>query len=131
MLFHFKLRPLEDVAPWGDEKPELHWFGLTDGWCWWEVGEQQLFRFSQAWIDHWANEYPDLRQKPPYVDYQVVRPWEDLLQCLPAILDSVPDDLVDRVQDDKNWQSLRDHAFDLAMAQNDDAIWNALERAFQ
>ena len=130
MLFEFVLRPLEKVQPWGKNKPALHWFGLTDGWCWWNVGSQQLFRSSQVWLDRWANEYPKLATEPPYVDYQVVRPWEDLLQCLPAILDPVPDDLVQRVQE-KNWQSLRDHAFDLAMAQNDESTWNALEIAFQ
>lgn len=40
MLFQFRLRPLEEVEPWGGEKPALHWFGLSDGWCWWRVDSQ-------------------------------------------------------------------------------------------
>ena len=125
MLFQFNLRPLEEVQPWGDDKPTLHWFGLTDGWCWWDVGTQQLFRFSQAWIDRWAAEYPQLGMELPYVDYQVVRPWEDLLQCLPDVLDSLPNDLADRVQDKEKWQNLLDKAQVWMEADDDDQSWAA------
>jgi len=31
MLFQFHLRPLEEVEPWGENRPVLHWFGLSDG----------------------------------------------------------------------------------------------------
>ncbi len=132
MLFHFKLRPLEDVAPWGDEdKPTLSWFSLTDGWCWWEVGGQQLFRSSQAWIDHWVTEYPKLGKELPYVDYQIVRPWEDLLDHLPAILDPVPDDLFHRAQDLEKWESLQKKAFGWAEAKNDEVSWDLQDLAFR
>lgn len=133
MLFQFKLRPLDEVTPWGDDKPNLHWFGLTDGWCWWEAGSQELFRSSQAWIDHWVAEYPKLGKELPYVDYQVVRPWEDLLDQLPVILGPVPDDLADRIQDKEAWQNLLDKAQKWMEAQEDDpslAAWDLHHLAF-
>lgn len=103
MLFQFQMQSLEKIEPWGGEKPSLSWFGLTDGWCWWNVDSQELFRYSQAVIEKWTNEYPDAQIILPYVDYQVVRPWEDLLQCLPAVLNPVPDDLIQRTQDLEKW----------------------------
>ena len=133
MLFEFKLRPLEEVQPWGDDKPELHWFGLTDGWCWWNVGSQQLFRNSQAWIARWVVEYPKFGEELPYVDYQVVRPWEDLLDCLPDVLDPVPDDLVQRIKDVERWKNLQNKAWAWAEAEDNDrsqAAWDLCVLAF-
>ena len=44
LRFRFRLKPVEDIAPWGgsapDERPYFSWFGLTDGWFWIEVGGQ-------------------------------------------------------------------------------------------
>ena len=35
-IFHFRLRELSAIQPWGQAKgdPFLFWFGLTDGWYW-------------------------------------------------------------------------------------------------
>ncbi len=79
--FGFELRPLDDVMPWGDDRPSLHWFGLTDGWYWLEVNGQQLLRRS-------GNDDPH-----PYVDYQVARFWEDVVLLTPEALEPVPADL--------------------------------------
>ena len=130
MLFNFILRPLEEVQPWGDDKPKLHWFGLTDGWCWWNVGSQQLFRYSQAQIDRWAAEYPTLTAEPSYVDYPVVRPWEDLLDRLRCVLDPVPDDLIERTHDAAKWQHLQDAAFAWADKSKDNRAWDLHTEAF-
>ncbi len=124
MLFEFILRPLEEVQPWGDDEPTLHWFGLTDGWCWWNVGSQQLFRNSQAWLDRWAGKYPKLALDPPYVDYQVSRPWEDLLSCLPDILDPVPDDLIERAYNTEKWQKFQDAASAWVEENEDEKNWD-------
>ena len=133
MLFNFILRPLEDVQPWGSDPPTLHWFGLTDGWCWWDTGGQQLFRDSQAWRDHWVGEYPHLASSPPYVDYPVVRPWEDLLTCLPHVLDPVPDDLALRTSNRQEWERLREWAWQWTNtnAPNDRAAWDLHSVAFE
>ena len=103
MLFQFHLRPLEEVEPWGKDPATLHWFGLSDGWYWWQAGPQQLFRYTQSALDHWAAESPGDSKPLPYVDYQVVRPWEDLLDALPDVLAPVPDDLAERFQDPDKW----------------------------
>jgi Family of unknown function (DUF5984) len=79
--FRFQLYPLQEVSPWGAGQPELHWFGLTDGWYWLEVDGQQLLR--RARVD----------DRHPYVDYQVVRLWEDVLLVTPDALEAVPADL--------------------------------------
>ncbi len=131
MLFGFKLRQLEEVQPWGSDEPTLHWFGLTDGWYWWQVGGQQLFRYSQPRIERWVVEYPKFGEELPYVDYQVVRPWEDLLDCLPDVLDPVPDDLAQRIGNIEELEALNDKAFLWAAEKNDEAAWDLQELAFR
>ena len=131
MLFQFRLQSLEKIEPWGGEKPSLSWFGLTDGEHWWETGFQELFRYSPAIVEYWANEYPDHQEISPYVDYQIVRPWEDLLQCVPAILDPVPDDLIQRIQNMEKWQNLQDKAWAWVEERDDDAAWNLAYEALR
>ncbi len=82
--FRFELRPVAEVAPWGGERPTLSWFGLSDGWYWIELGDVDLLRYL-----------PEDGEARPYVDYYVVRLWEDLLQLLPVATEDVPADLVD------------------------------------
>lgn len=115
-LFQFRLRPLEEVEPWGEDPPALHWFGLSDGWCWWQAGPPQLFRYAPP--------------AAPYVAYQVVRPWEDLLDRLPDILAPVPDDLAGRLRDPEEWQRLTDTAWALIETRDDDGLWDLLNSAF-
>ena len=130
MLFHFSLRPLEEVEPWGGDQPALHWFGLSDGWWWWQVGTQKLFRYSPVVLAHWSADFPSYPKPLPYVDYQVVRPWEDLLDRLPDILAPVPDYLAERITDTEAWQGLQDKAWAWAEAHNDEHSWDACNVAF-
>jgi hypothetical protein len=85
--FHFELRPLDEVTPWGDP-PSLHWFGLTDGWYWIECGGHELLRRTR------------LDDPRPYVDYQVVRLWEDIIVLTPEVLEPVPADLIPFIASD-------------------------------
>lgn len=87
MLFNFTLTPLERIQPWG--KPgeyRLHWFGLTDGQYWMEVGADALFEYSQ----HARGPLGISR----YCDYQVARLYEDILEMTPHVLEPVPPSLV-------------------------------------
>lgn len=94
---------MAEVAPWGRERANLHWFGLTEGWYWIELGDVCLLKF--------AADY-----EIPYVDYYVVRLWEDLLQLLPAALEQVPADLVGFVESDgRGWNDAESEAVDAAM----------------
>jgi hypothetical protein len=85
--FCFALRPVDEVSPWSDP-PHLHWFGLTDGWFWIESGGHELLRRTRLEDPH------------PYVDYQVVRLWEDVLALTPEVLEPVPADLVPFIESD-------------------------------
>lgn len=90
MLFNFHLKPIKDVSPFGDENRwSLHWYGLTDAWYWLRVGDEELFRYHDAWIEKWkaAGDIWDY----PYVDYHVVRLWEDIQDILPSVLEPIPE----------------------------------------
>ncbi|GAA1685380.1 hypothetical protein GCM10009745_32330 [Kribbella yunnanensis] len=103
LRFGFELRPVAEVAPWGGDKPNLHWFGLTDGWYWIELGDVRLLKF--------AADY-----EVPYVDYYVVRLWEDLLQLLPVALEEVPADLLGfTASDGGGWNEVESDAAEAAM----------------
>ena len=72
LRLHYELRDLESVAPWGDDPPSLHWFGLTDGWYDLQLDEARIFETSDS----------DGRG----VDYYVARMWEDLIAVAPHAL---------------------------------------------
>ncbi|GAB3948646.1 hypothetical protein GCM10029976_080260 [Kribbella albertanoniae] len=104
LRFQFELRAVGEVAPWGRDELKLHWFGLTEGWYWVEVGGVRLLRF--------AADY-----EIPYVDYYVVRLWEDLLAVLPAAVEEVPADLVGFVESDgSSWNETESDVADVAMS---------------
>ncbi len=108
MLFEFQLTPVAEIAPWvtpsrGNEKHQ-HWFGLTDGCDWLEVGGVELLRYSEPLLEQWAREYPDARHDP-HVNYYVVRLWEDILGMLPSVLEPVPEDVVSYIQPGGAWES--------------------------
>ncbi len=88
MLFNFRLRPVTEIAPWTPH-PHLHWFGLTLGWYWLDVGGIELFRSTDVLLEHWRHTYPQAVEQP-YDEYQVARVWEDVLEILPAVLEPVP-----------------------------------------
>lgn len=108
-LFNFHLRELAAIEPFGGERPTLHWFGLSDGWYWLTVGGSELFRYDRAFMrreEPWCADPTAL----PYVDYYVVRLWEDLLEQLPAVLAPVPPELAERVSDAVSWRDWQERA---------------------
>ncbi|MEO6280836.1 DUF5984 family protein [Roseateles sp.] len=85
-LFEFRLRPLEEIQPWGTAAdPNLHWFGLSDGCYWLNVGQHMLLEYSQ--------QFQDEAGATRYCDYQIVRLHEDVLDMLPHVLRPVPPEL--------------------------------------
>jgi uncharacterized protein DUF5984 len=150
MLFNFDLRPISEITPWRtvsapDEKtpeylrhPYIGWFQLTDGWYWIDTGKGELFRYSQALVDITNEKYTDRRRMlSPYVDYYVVRMWEDLLDMLPWVLEPIPAHLASAISRDGVWgdwqrqveaalsSSASDEAFDLYY---DAARWSGQRR---
>ncbi len=111
MLFNFELERVEDIEPWGKgDDLSLTWFGLTDGWYWIRAGEEELFRAKDSYLATFQRT-----QRLPYVNYQVVRLWEDLQDNLPGILEPVPAVLLRQIEPGKradNWSGkILDHFF--------------------
>jgi len=101
--FRFLLRPVAEIWPWGPER-RLHWFGLTDGWYWIEVDGLELLRYAPQMLQEPDGGGPVVPH--PYVDYYVVRLWEDVLESLSSALEPVPDDLAEFMSSDpRGWVS--------------------------
>lgn len=98
-LFEFHLTALDQIVPWGgSDDPNLHWFGLSDGQYWMNVGEAKLFEYDSAVRASGA---------PQFCDYQVVRLHEDVVEIVPYVLEEVPLDLrrFINVDFDQAWDS--------------------------
>ncbi|MBN8614226.1 MAG: hypothetical protein J0L92_26745 [Deltaproteobacteria bacterium] len=91
-IFHFRLREIDDVEPWvhGSTR-RLHWFGLTDGYSWLRLGDVDVGALR-----------PEIAPDPawPYLDYQVARVWEDVLEAAAHAFTPVPSDASARVAPD-------------------------------
>jgi len=87
-LIEFSLRPVDEVEPWGTP-PELklHWFGLSDGSYHIDLGDVQLL------------EYRDAPGLPRYVEYQVARLHEDLIEVAPFALSPIPEGILSLLPD--------------------------------
>ncbi len=94
----FGLTPLERTRPWGREQPVLHWFGLTAGWYCVDLGGHEVLRYSERTLRELRAEGSD-RPDHPYVDYYVVRLWEDLIALVSEAMEPVPADLADLAAD--------------------------------
>ncbi len=129
--FHFQLKNVEDIHPWGDNPPKLHWFGLTDGWFWIEADGQELFRYTAAINWGYANSYLQSLSPLRYENYQVSRYWEDVLEMLPVILDTVPIDLAPRLEQSFHWQEWADGANQWYRQRNDDDALNVRDVALR
>lgn len=97
-LFNFELLPIEKIEPWRDaDGPHLHWFGLSDGRYWLTVDGQDLFRYQYQ---------QDASDVTEYVEYEVVRLWEDVLEIHPSVFDPIPPDmqaLVETPERERAW----------------------------
>jgi hypothetical protein len=91
MIFNFAPRPLMDVKPWGTDR-RLHWFGLTDGWYWIQVGDALLYQYTDAMVEHWSLSRSG--RYSSYADYQIARLFEDLWDILPWSLETIPADIL-------------------------------------
>jgi len=104
MFFHFQLHPIAEILPWGGkgQTPVLHWFGLSDGRYWMQIGEAEVFRLNEMIL---AADHPDRAPHPlnHYVNYYVVRLWEDILEIVPDVVDPLPPAILERMQSIDTW----------------------------
>ncbi len=110
---NFKLRDIDKIVPWGEERPSLHWFGLTDSDLWITAGEHTIYEYSDAAREFWNC---DIR----YNDYQLSRFLEDFSGIFGSIAESVPGEFYNIAEEfpglADRWQELHsdddDDAFD-------------------
>ncbi|GCE28736.1 hypothetical protein KDA_42200 [Dictyobacter alpinus] len=136
MFFHFQLHPIAEIKPWGGkEEPVLHWFGLSDGWYWFQIGETEIFRYSKPFLA----AYPPIPHPPrPYIDYYVVRLWEDILEIVPDIIDPLPAPLLQRMESIDQWlnwckkaEKWREDAREMCSEEESDARGELLSTALE
>ena len=84
---HFQLQDLDKVMLWGEAPHRyLHWFGLTDGLLWIEVGHKTIYEYSDAALKYWDS---DVR----YNNYQIVRFLEDFFGIFRYVGEAIPEKL--------------------------------------
>lgn len=115
MIFDFTLDSIENIYPWG--KPEnlsISWFALTQGNYRLKVGEEYLLNYTDEFLKYLSEKYPEYSDSQiTFVDYYVVRLWEDILDILSDILEPVPEKLQHFLDSGyENYQSLHERALD-------------------
>jgi hypothetical protein len=113
-VFEFSLRPVDEIQPWGELSPVLHWFGLSDGNYFVDAKGEKLLAYAPR--PNW----------PQYVDYQVARLHEDVLEILPQIIDAVPADVA-RLLAKRSLLAMHRDLWRKADHADDDELLEALE----
>lgn len=91
LKINFELKDLDKIEPFGEEPHmALHWFGLTDGLLWIDIGKQTVYEYSE-----YAINYFQFDRK--YNDYQLARFLEDFSATFRFIGESLPKELYDRI----------------------------------
>ena len=89
MIFDFQLKHIEDIQPWGEfPNKNLHWFGFTDGKYRLKIGDEFLLNYSEEYKEYCSEKFPDYTFETTFVEYQVVRLWEDTLELFSDIVES-------------------------------------------
>lgn len=135
MIFEFKLDSIEDVPPWGESpNKQIHWFALTQGIYRLKVGDEYLLNYSDEFTTHISKNFPQTQYQGTFVDYYIVRLWEDLIDILSHILEPVPKELRHFLESDyKTQRALFEKVGDwhdkakLDKALNNDEIWEIRE----
>lgn len=109
---NFALRDINDIVPWGEESPSLHWFGLTDADLWITAGEHTIYEYSDAARKFWDC---DVR----YNDYQLSRFLEDFSMIFGAIAESIPEEFYEIAEE---FPALADRWEELHADDDDDAF---------
>lgn len=103
-LFNFQLDPLDEIRPWGrDGEPHyLHWFGLSCGRYWINVGQQTLLEYTDAAVAELGVDR--------YVDYTVDSFHGDIFERARSILTPVPLSLSSYLHSPRfsHWEEARD-----------------------
>ena len=92
---NFKFKELDEIKPFeGKSDLVLHWFGLTDGIQWLNVGEYTIYEYSD-----YARCF--FKENIRYNDYYISRFIEDFSSIFKFISESVPEEIYHIVEDFK------------------------------
>jgi hypothetical protein len=131
-LFEFKLKLLQNFKSYSEEHAlTLSWFWLTDGIYYMNVGQEQLFRVTNEMLNHWKQEYPDTDVNQPFVDYQVVRLYEDLLEILVDVMQPIPTELQKYIATREEFENWSSSVWDLWESTEDEEIKDICELAIE
>lgn len=95
-IIRHKIKEIRDVVPWGNEVDgySLHWFGITDYYYWISLGQTELLRYTDEFLDKYG-----LDREFPYVDYQFARIFEDFFAIFSNIVTPVPEYVFKYIED--------------------------------
>lgn len=111
--FKFQLLPIEECDAFGQPgNLSQNWMGLTDGWYWIELDGVELFHYSQEILEYWER-IESQKTLLPYAPYYIMRLWEDAIDLLPRILESLPKALVRKIRVYGSWDNWEKRVDDL------------------
>lgn len=120
LRFDFRLTPLDAYQPW-DVTRAVSWFELTDGEHVVRLDEQEIFSSEDL-----SSESARERH---WLDYPLVRTWEDLLDLLPYAKRPVPAGIARRIEPEAGWKRWCERAR-AWMERADETTFEELEQAF-
>lgn len=89
LKINFQLKELDKVMAFGEEPYlSLHWFGLTDGLLWIDVGTKTIYEYSEEGKTYFGSSLK-------YNDYQIARFLEDFSEIFSYVGESIPKELYD------------------------------------
>ncbi len=104
---NFVLHNIDDIAPFGENRDHLSWFGLTDADLWIDAGASTIYEYSEAAVKAWGASGVNDR----YNDYYLSRFLEDFSRIFGAVGESVPRRLYDAAENfadmTRRWMDLR------------------------
>lgn len=103
---NFELQDIDKILPWGEKRDSMHWFALTDGLLWINVGKDTIYEYSDEALAYWNNK------GSRYNDYQLARFCEDLSYTFCFVYESVPKYLYDNIEQFENVISEWDNKWD-------------------
>lgn len=87
---NFELKDIDQVLLWGTYPHQnIHWFGLTDGLLWIDVGKETIYEYAETWGDRLG--------LPRYNDYQLSRFLEDFSRLFRCVGESIPRELYGQI----------------------------------
>ncbi len=84
---NFELKNIDDIVPWGNS---LHWFALTDGTLYIQVGDDKIYEYSDSARDFF-------KYNIKYNDYYLARFVTDFTELFRFIREPIPEILYDNI----------------------------------